>query len=419
MKKYLLTFLFLCGIATVVGSTYRNRLITNLNPFTLNGEINSLNFMVQKSKFTVQIPAWGELEASQATPISVPNVRTGGLKVFWIIKDGSTVKKGDTLIEFDASELLQQLDETNSNLAATLHQLEATVLRGSSDTEQTVTDRDIAEMELEKAHTQAAKDAEIFSHHQIIEDSLKEELSQTKVTEWTGKIETRKNISTTAQRILVIDKNRHNTKKDLLEGSLGSLKILAPHDSLVLHQKDQIGRSTSIGETRWPGYILLTLPKLSSIKARVYVLESDAGGLKAGLPTRISVDSHPQIKFEATVERIDTLTRQRNKDSPVKYLEVILKISVTNEEILKPGKSVHADIITTQYQEALVVPRVAIIEEALKYYVWVKGVNTLEKREVKLGVGDSARVAVVSGLQEGESILLNPPSSNTLNKKKR
>ena len=63
-----------------------------------------ITYTPKKTSFTVEAPAFGELQAGSSTSISVPQVRTGGLKVFWIVKDGSAVKKGDTLVEFDASE---------------------------------------------------------------------------------------------------------------------------------------------------------------------------------------------------------------------------------------------------------------------------------------------------------------------------
>ena len=97
-----------------------------------------ITYTPKKTSFTVEAPAFGELQAGSSTSISVPQVRTGGLKVFWIVKDGSAVKKGDTLVEFDASELIQQTQETNNSLEATLRQLEMTVLRGNSDTGQVI-----------------------------------------------------------------------------------------------------------------------------------------------------------------------------------------------------------------------------------------------------------------------------------------
>jgi len=369
-------------------------------------------YTVNKSPFQVTIPATGELETASATQISVPNVRTGGLKVFWIIKDGSLVKKGETLVEFDASDLLQQLEETQHGLDATLRQLESTVLRGNSDTENIVIDRQIAQMELDKAHKQAPRDQEIFTRNQIIEGELNIGLSTTKVGEWAGKVDTKRTINKVAQSIIVIERTQQETRKTTLEQSLGSLKILSPHDGLVLLTKDDTGKPTTIGEMRWPGYALMTIPDTSAMKARVQVLEADAGNLKVGQNAKVTVDSHPSVKFDATIERIDTLARQPDKDSPVKYFEVSLKISAPGGEVLKPGKLVRAEITTANYDEAFVVPRVSLVEESLKFFVWVDHSGTPEKREVEIGSGDTARVVVKSGLNQGESILLNPPRQN-------
>ncbi len=148
------------GVAT-------SRRLPELNLLFAGASAEPVTYRLAKQSFIVKVPAVGELETATATHLSVPNVRTGGLKVFWIIKDGSLVRKGDTLVEFDASELLQQMEETDSNLAAALRQLEATVFRSASDTENITVDRQIAEMELNKAQTQAPRDSEIFTRHQI------------------------------------------------------------------------------------------------------------------------------------------------------------------------------------------------------------------------------------------------------------
>jgi len=402
----LASLFILCLVGGVWAATSRRlpKLTTLLAP----SSAEPAAYTIKKSAFTVTVPANGELEAATATQISVPNVRTGGLKVFWIIKDGSLVKKGDTLVEFDASELLQQMEETENNLAAALRQLEASVLRGNSETEHIIVDRQIAEMELDKAQTQAPRDAEIFSRNQIIEGELNIGLSNTKVSEWTGKADTKQKINVSSQRIIVIERKQHETKKNMLQQSLGSLKILAPHDGLVLLTKDETGKTTAVGETRWPNYALMTIPDTSAMKARVQVLEADAGNLKVGQAARVTVDSHPGTKFDAVVERIDTLARQPDKDSPVKYFEAVLKVEGRGGEILKPGKLVRVEITTASYDEAFVVPRVAVVDEALKHYVWTVWSGAPEKRAVEIGSGDMARVVIKSGVSEGEAILLNP-----------
>jgi multidrug efflux pump subunit AcrA (membrane-fusion protein) len=404
------SILILCLLATTIALT-GTRFISPSRLFA-SQESEPAIYTARKSSLTVEVPASGELETAAATPISVPNVRTGGLKIFWIIKDGSLVRKGDTLVEFDASELLQQMAETQNNLDATLRQLEATVLRSNSDTGQVATDRDIAEIELDKAHTQAPRDEQIFSRNQIIEGELNVSLYDTKVREYTGKIATKKSVGLASERILVIERKQHESRKSLLEQSLGSLKILAPHDGLVLHQKDELGNSSSIGETRWPGYTLMTIPDLSAMKARVQVLESDAGNLKVGQRAKLTVDSHPDMEFTSTVERIDTTARTKEKDSPVKYFEIILKVEGKSGEVLKPGKLVHASIITAEHADAVVIPKVALVEESLRFYAWVQSPGGPERSEVEVESGDAARVVVRSGISEGDQVLLNPPKQS-------
>jgi len=372
-----------------------------------------ITYTPKKTSFTVEAPAFGELQAGSSTSISVPQVRTGGLKVFWIVKDGSAVKKGDTLVEFDASELIQQTQETNNSLEATLRQLEMTVLRGNSDTGQVIVDREIAGMELEKATTQAPKDRDIFTRNEIIEGELNIDLSNTKVSELGGKVETKKSLNNTSQRILVIERKQHESKRDMLRQSLGSLKILAPHDGLVLQKKEGwwMDQGTSAGDTRWPGTVILTIPDISTMKARVYVLESDAGNLKIGQKGHIVVDSHPGVRFNVTVERIETLARPLEKESPVKYFEVLLKIDAKDSQVLRPGKMVRARITVAELKDALVVPRGALSEENRKFFVWVDRPGAPEKRAVEIGPGDGARIALLSGVREGESVLLNPPKA--------
>ncbi len=372
-----------------------------------------ITYTPKKTSFTVEAPAFGELQAGSSTSISVPQVRTGGLKVFWIVKDGSAVKKGDTLVEFDASELIQQTQETNNSLEATLRQLEMTVLRGNSDTGQVIVDREIAGMELEKATTQAPKDRDIFTRNEIIEGELNIDLSNTKVSELGGKVETKKSLNNTSQRILVIERKQHESKRDMLRQSLGSLKILAPHDGLVLQKKEGwwMDQGTSAGDTRWPGTVILTIPDISTMKARVYVLESDAGNLRIGQTGHIVVDSHPGLRFNSTVERMETLARPLEKESPVKYFEVLLKIDAKDSQVLRPGKMVRAQITVAELKDALVVPRGALSEENRKFFVWVDRPGAPEKRAVEIGPGDGARIALLSGVREGESVFLNPPKA--------
>ena len=61
-----------------------------------------------------------------------------------------------------------------------------------------------------------------------------------------------------------------------------------------------------------------------------------------------------------------------------------------------------------QRDEALIVPREAVYEEGGKSVVYVKQAENFAAREVALGVASGTQVAVLSGLEAGEEIALQP-----------
>lgn len=364
---------------------------------------------VRAGDFTTRVPASGELEAASSISIAVPRVQTGGLTIFSLVRDGTVVRQGDTLVEFDATELLQQLEEADHSIDAALRELEASVLRGQADTAQIVADHAIADMELDKARTQAPRDPAFFSMHEIRQGELDISLSNTKAAEYVGKIETSTQIEALSKRILVIDRTKQETRRGQLKDTIGSLKLLAPRDGMVLITKDLAGNSVMVGETRWPGFVLMTMPDTSVMKARTQVLESDAGLLKVGQPAAVVVDSHPGRTFDAVVERVDAIARALDKDSPVKYVEVLLRLTADAPDVLKAGKLVHAEIRTGAHTHVLAVPRIAVVEQGGGHAVWLAQTQGATRRVVKTGAGDLTRVIVSSGLAEGDTIRLDPP----------
>jgi multidrug efflux pump subunit AcrA (membrane-fusion protein) len=364
---------------------------------------------VTAGEFIPRVPAAGELQAASSLSISVPRVQTGGLTIFSLVKDGTIARQGDTLVEFDGSELLQQLEEAGHTIEAALRELDASVLRGSGDTAAIVADHTIAGMELEKAHTQAPRDPVIFSRNDIREGELDVDLSRSRVTEYAGKVETSTRIEALSRRILVIDRSKHEVRRGQLTESIRLLKVLAPRDGMVLLEKDAAGNSVMVGDTRSPGFVLMTMPDTSTMKARVQVVEADAGMVRVGQRAVVTVDSHPGRPFDAVVERTDAIARPLDKESPVKYVEAVLRVEATAPEILKAGKSVHVDITTATHANVVTVPRIAVVETGGTHAVWVVNGGALDRREVEVAPGDHAHLIVTAGLAAGDVVTLDPP----------
>ena len=74
---------------------------------------------------------------------------------------------------------------------------------------------------------------------------------------------------------------------------------------------------------------------------------------------------------------------------------------------LRTGMTMDANLIVSRRENALLVPSRALKGSA----VWVMDEGRVRRREVRKGVSGSERTEIVSGLAEGEMVVLSPAES--------
>jgi membrane fusion protein, multidrug efflux system len=75
------------------------------------------------------------------------------------------------------------------------------------------------------------------------------------------------------------------------------------------------------------------------------------------------------------------------------------------DEALKPGMFLSV-ALTVSARDAVVVPEEAVVGEGLRHLVYVVKDNVAERRVVRIGQRQEARVEIVEGLQPGETIVI-------------
>ena len=80
---------------------------------------------------------------------------------------------------------------------------------------------------------------------------------------------------------------------------------------MLILKRNWRGDTTRVGDNVWNGQPLAEIPDLSTMEAEVYVLEADAGGLKAGKPATVAVESAPGVTYPARIQRVDALAKPR------------------------------------------------------------------------------------------------------------
>ena len=76
---------------------------------------------------------------------------------------------------------------------------------------------------------------------------------------------------------------------------------------------------------------------------------------------------------------------------------------------LRTGMSCQAEIIVEQHANALYVPVQAVTRIGQTPTVYVRRGGTFEPQSIEIGLDNNSKVHVISGLEEGQEVLLTPP----------
>ena len=143
-----------------------------------------------------------------------------------------------------------------------------------------------------------------------------------------------------------------------------------------------------------------TIEDFKPLLIRVFVPTSDSIKLKTEMPSEVTTEVIKGALFEGRVKLI-------NPRIDVQTGTVKVTIEVFDESLrLKPGMFIEARIVIGMKENVLVIPRRAILYKQNLTYVFVMNRNQVSQREVTLGLTEEDDVEVVSGLEEGETIVV-------------
>lgn len=360
----------------------------------------------ERASLDLTVPAEGYLEATNASPIAVPRVPTGALKVKELVDEGSIVEKGDVLVVFDDAQLNIDLANHESTLRSAKRRVDKTQLESNITSGELETLRGVATLERDNAESFRIEDDEIFSLQEILENRVREREATETVVYAEAALELRGEYYDIEERILGVERDQAQGKISRVETSLANLVLRAPISGLVVYRKNWRGSTVSIGDTLWPGNVVMSIVDPKSTGLTAFVHERDAAGLSVGTGATVRVDALPDRVFEGRVSRVAEISRPIESNSPVKYTEIQVEIDADDRNLLRPGLRGEARVSIGRLDDAIVVPRSAVRGDADAPYVLVAAGSSTERRAVELGAGDLVRVAVMSGLDDAELVVV-------------
>jgi RND family efflux transporter MFP subunit len=367
-------------------------------------------YVVAPSNFVRRVTAEGNLKAVEATQLAAPQTQQP-MKIAWIADDGTLLRKDDIVVRFDPTDFDKALASGKENRGTADNKMRHATVESSTTRTNLLRDAKQAETELEAARHFRSDDAEIFSRYQQIESQLDEALAAEKRDHAHNVLGVRQTLSRADQEIIAIEGKKADLEINNAEKGLRSLELRAPHDGILVLQRDWRGDMPRVGAAVWSGTPVGQIPDLQAMKAEVFVLEADAAGLAVGEKATITLESSAGTRYAGKITQVDKLARPRTRGVPVQYFGVTVTLDKTDPAVMKPGARVLAQLELDNRSNAFSIPRQAVFDKLGKKLVYVRRGDKFVPSEVTIATSSPGRVVVTKGVGKGDALALTDPTA--------
>lgn len=408
MKKIIITVVIL---AVVIGGLTGLAMLVNNNfqPTFSQGPTYSVEAVkAEKGSVSSSVSASGSIEEIEKYDVYMDTT----LKVTKIlVEKNQKVKKGDKLFEVDTDNIVSELEKLVINkkieeLSMDTPSLESEVKRAEASirSAEKVLSDEKEKYQSNKALFEAkAISQSEFDMSKKAVDNAEEALKDAKLA-YESAVEARNADKKVKQERLKATNLGISELEKQIEKINNSL--ICPIDGVIVEMNIQEGAFTN---STIPAVRIINTENL---RVRARLSEYNMKGVMVGQKVKITGDAiDKEIEVTGKVESISPVAKN-NMTSGGEEIVVEVIISIDNKDpVLKPGLSVDCEIFTTEKSDIVVIPQTPIREDKDgNKYVFVIDMekNTISQRNLKLGIISDMKVEVVEGLNEGDTLVLDP-----------
>src|SRR5438105_4207026 len=354
---------------------------------------------VERGDLARVVVATGKIQP--LSKVEVKSKASGIVKKLYV-DYGDRVKQGQVLADLDKVQLQAAVRAYSANLQAAeaaLQSAKATLERNKVDAEGP--DVPFLKLSMERAE-QMYKDG-------VMSKSLVEDAEKNYQLALNKQVSAQRNLAVSQAEIAKCEAQVAQARASLenAQEDLRNSTIVSPIDGLVLSRDVEVGDAvSSILVLGSQATLVMTLGDMSTVYVLGKVDQADIGKVYLGQPARIVVESFKDKKFEGKVTKISPLGVEKDN---VTTFEVRVSIQNPSGE-LKANMSANAEIILEEKHSVLLIPESAVIYDKDKHTsVEVpdpKADNGRRKIPVKLGISNGVKTELVSGLNEGQKVVL-------------
>ncbi len=177
------------------------------------------------------------------------------------------------------------------------------------------------------------------------------------------------------------------------EIQLSHTKVKAPFDGRVTLRHVHVGEHVQVNQA------LFDLADFEPLLVRVFMPERQVERIAVGQPVEVFPDAEDDVSHPGRVRMIAPVV-----DTASGTVKVTVELQGAPRG-LRLGSFVRARITTDVHKDALVVPKVALIEDGGESYVFRAEADSVLKVRVETGYTDTESAEILVGLREGDRVV--------------
>jgi multidrug efflux pump subunit AcrA (membrane-fusion protein) len=360
----------------------------------------------------------GSVTARHFSNIVVPLAQapeTRELVLITLASNGSPIKEGGLVAQIETQAVKDHLDDVDAQVRQV--ELDMRRLRANQQSR-----REAMEQEIRVAKANWDKAAEDMKAAAVRSEIQREQmrllleeaevnykqmqtelafLDERQAAEW--------RIAELGQQGQIRHKNRHLV-------DLERFSIRSPRNGQVIlrtiNNRNGEQNQIRVGDEVGPGMAIAKVVDVSSMQVEGTINQTESEQVRLGQKAVIRFDAYPGLELDGKVESVGMMvTTGRRVNYFVRRVPVRIAIDGADPRVL-PDLTASADVVLEEDDQALLIPREAVQESGGKSVVLVKQGEAIVPREVEIGAYSNTQVSVVSGLQEGDQVAIQPTEKN-------
>ncbi len=355
---------------------------------------------VTRGNLVATVNAAGNVSATEEATMAF---QTSGRIAAVHVQVGDVVKKGQVLMELDATDLQLALKNAQTNLASAQANYDAAKIKNAQNTNQLI----VAKVQLEKAKIalqQAQANYNTIAWRGDVGMTSQSITLQQATLDYNSALAnyeiTASGFNDTALRTAKASLDNAQLAVEQAQRNLDKARVTAPFDSTVASVNFSVGDSAGTGNA-------VVVADLSHLQVRVTIAEVDMARLQVGADAEMTLDALPGKTFKgklSAISPVGTITQ-----GVVNYTAIVTVTDVDNA--IKPGMTANLAIVVDTRENVLMVPTRAVRSQAGQRTVTASYKDQWIQVQIGTGLSNDQFIEVTSGLKEGDEVLLNQTQS--------